>query len=189
MRWDGTFRKIKVETRRPGVHLRFRQGYFAVPDQPLDERQRRQIAAQAQWSPFAATEIVLTVNARHTVRDGKPALALTVVADPSDLRLDVKDGRHTTDLILLACQKASDGGIVDGEAMLVQVRMEDETYRKVLQEGLRVDLTTLLSDSASVLRVALLDAADGRLGSVDVPLTGPDALSESSPEPRPPIQP
>jgi len=180
-RWDGRFRKIKVETRQPGVTLRFRNGYFAVPDHPLDERQRQEILAQAQWSPFAATEIVLTVNGHSTERDGKPAMEVAVMADAADLRLDVKDGRHTTDLILVACQKAGDGGVVDQQAMLIQVRMTEESYEKTLKEGFRVDFTIPLNSGASNLRIVLLDATDGRLGSVDVPLNSVTALRESLP--------
>jgi VWFA-related protein len=38
--WNGKFREIKVMVKRSGLRLRYRRGYFAVPEETLDDEQR-----------------------------------------------------------------------------------------------------------------------------------------------------
>jgi VWFA-related protein len=175
--WNGKFRQIKVESRRSGVQLRHRSGYFALPDEPLDATQRDQMLVQAQWSPLDATGIRFTVHTASGSLDGKPAVVLTLIVDPADLRFTEQAGRHSVDLLLGTAQHAENSRVVQGEKSAITLRLKDETYQKILANGLKVTSSTVLDPAATRLRIVLLDTGSGRMGSVNVPLPGKSSAS------------
>jgi len=168
--WDSKFRKIKVETRRSGVHLRFRSGYFAFPDVHLDSEQRTQMLAEAQWSAFDATQIPLTLQIVRVTNNDKPAIKFAILADSSGLRFTETEGRHDTDMLLTLGQKGPDGKLVQEQTKTLTFRLKDEAYREVMAKGMRLTATIPLDPAATSFRIVLLDAADGHLGSMEVPI-------------------
>jgi hypothetical protein len=187
--WNGQFREIKVTVRRSGVHLHYRSGYYALPDQPLDTSLREEMIDAAKWSPVNATGIGLTVHARRGDLDGKPHLQLLMDADAKDIHFEEKDGRHITDLVFVSCRRAADGRDVGGSTNLLALRLKEDEYQRVAANGLRVTVTSELDPAEKLVRLILLDGATGRLGSVDVPLTGehvPTPLPSPAPAPGKP---
>ena len=168
--WDGKFRKVKVETRRSGVHLRFRNGYFAIPDAHLDPTQRTQMLAEAQWSVFDATQIPLTLQIVRMTNNEKPWIRFAILADSAGLRFTETAGTHDTDMILTLGQKGPDGLLVKEETKTLALRVKDDRYREVMAKGLRLTASMPLDPTAVSFRVVLLDAADGHLGSLEVPI-------------------
>jgi VWFA-related protein len=168
--WDNKFRKIKVETRRSGVHLRYRSGYFAIPDAHLDPTQRTQMLAEAQWSAFDATQIPLTLQIVRVMNNDKPLINFAILADSSGLRFTEAEGRHDTDMLLTLGQKGPDGKLVQEETKSLTLRLKDEAYKAVMAKGLRLTSSMPLDPTAVSFRIVLLDAADGHLGSLEVPI-------------------
>ena len=171
--WDGKFRKIKVECRRPGVHVRYRTGYFALPEKPLDDSQRRQLLLQGAWSPLMATEIGLTAHMSTGTLEGRPAKVLTVIVLPEDLRFTEAGDRHIADMLLVVSQRSAEGAMVHTQEHELDLRLKEESYKTVTQHGMRVTITVEPEPNAAYLRLMMLDGATGRLGSVDIPLAGP----------------
>src|SRR5208282_2292226 len=168
--WDSKFRKIKVETRRSGVHLRFRNGYFAIPDAHLDPTQRQQLLAEAQWSVFDATQISLTFQAVRINADGKPWIRFAILADSAGLRFTDTAGTHDTDMILTLGQKGPDGLLVKEETKTLTFRLKDDKYQEVMAKGMRLTASMPLDPAAVSFRIVLLDAADGHMGSLEIPI-------------------
>ncbi len=186
--WRGEFRKVKVEVSRKDVRVRYRSGYFAVPDTPLDDAGRKRLLAEAQWSALEATEITLSVHAGRMVAEGKPAVRFVLTAGASELRFEESQGTHAADLMITTAQKADDGRILHGEMKALAFRLPEEKYRAVLAGGLRLEGTVELDPAATQVRFALLDAASGRVGSVDVPvaeLTAEEATGNAPAKTRP----
>jgi VWFA-related protein len=184
--WNGKFRPIKVESRRPGVRLRYRSGYFALPDRELDARQREHMVAQAEWSSLEATEINLSVYAVAATVQGKPAMKFVLTVDPADVRFTEQEGRHAAELQLVTVQKAEDRHTIFGDSHDLSLRLKEDSYQDVLAKGLRVSAGVVLDPAATDLRFVVLDAGTGRLGSVDVPVpvrAGPSPAGAASPSP------
>lgn len=57
--WDGKFHKVRVTCARKGVHIQTKEGYYAWPDERLDERGQEQAVEQAVTAQFDAAEIGL----------------------------------------------------------------------------------------------------------------------------------
>jgi VWFA-related protein len=181
--WDGKFRKIKVTTSRSGVELRYRAGYFAMPDKPLAPTEAERMAGEAQWSPMEATEIAMSVHAGPGQVEGRPALGFRLTVDSSGLRFTDEDGRHSTNLLLLMTQKAEDGRVVHTDSRTIAVKMKDDTYQTAMKQGLQITAGVVLDPAATRLRVVMLDQSTGRLGSVDIPtnLAAPPPTTAPSP--------
>lgn len=169
--WNGEYRKIKVEVRRPGVHLRYRSGYLATPYTPMNAAQKDHVLAEAQWSPIQATEIALSLQAEPaTGAGGKPGIKFAIVADPAGLRFTDSEGLHAADLVLTLAQKAEDGHLVFEETKSLTLRLKDDRYKAVMERGLRLAGAQALDPAAKEFRVVMLDLATGRLGSLQVPM-------------------
>jgi VWFA-related protein len=178
--WDGKFHKLKVETRRPGAHLRFRAGYFALPDAPLNSYQRHKVLAEAQWSVFDATQIPFSLQAVRLASGEKQWIKFLLVAEQYSLRFADAEGRHATDLILTLGQKGPDGLLVKEETKTLTFRLKEETYQEVMQHGMRMSATWPLEANAVSFRVVLLDAADGHLGSLEIPLANLRTVAQAA---------
>ena len=170
--WNDEFRKIKVEVKRSGVHLRYRSGYLATPFKPLDPAQKDHVLAEAQWSPIEAAEIGLKFQAQPApVAGGKPGLRFLLVADPAGLRFVETEGTHAADLVLTLAQKAADGHLVFEETKTLNMRLKEDRYQAVMAQGLKLGGSQTVDPAATEFRVVLLDIATGRLGSVHVPMS------------------
>ncbi len=181
--WDGKFRKLKVETNRPGIQLRYRSGYFAFPDKPVETTEKDQILAQAQWSILDATEIGITVNASRVTVQGTPKISFAVLADPAGIRFTDAEGKKAADLILTVGEKAADGKLVQEETKSMTLRLPEERYRAVIEHGLRLTGSLALDQSAVAFRVVMLDTATGHLGSLEFPLGQLIAAAPAPPGP------
>ncbi len=169
--WNNEYRKIKVEVKRSGVHLRYRSGYLATPYTPLDARQKDHVLAEAQWSPIEAAEIGLKFQAQAgAMVAGKPGVRFAITADPAGLQFTDADGTHAADLALTLGQKAADGHLLYEETKTVNLRLKDENYKAVRAAGLKMLGSQAIDPAATEFRIVLLDLGTGRLGSVHVPV-------------------
>ena len=105
---DGKFRRIRVSVRRPGVQVRARPGYFALPTDPSpdtgpgreDPAQRMREAADA---PFALPGIALRMSAYtyDTTREGTTRTLLVSELKIDDLTFEEKEGQFSAELDVL----------------------------------------------------------------------------------------
>jgi VWFA-related protein len=166
-KWNGEFRALQVRVKRPGLQVRHRRGYFALPDEPGDEAHRRAVLDAAMWSPIDASRLGLTVRALPAGN----ALELELAIDLRDLALRQQDGQWMGTLDLMLVQLSADARNLKGVSHVVNLQLNPETYR-VARERQAVVLTERLGivSGATLLRVLARDASSGALGSVDIPL-------------------
>ena len=168
--WDGKFREIKIECKRAGIRTRYRTGYFALPEKPLDAGQREQMLKQAAWSPLVATEIGLTARMATGTHEGRPAKVLTVTVPPEDLRFTESEERHVADMLLVVSQRSAEGDLLHSEEHNLDLKLKEDSYKTVTQYGMRVTITVEPEPKTASLRLVMLDGATGRMGSLDIPL-------------------
>jgi len=165
--WDGRFREIKVRVKRPGLQVRHRRGYFALPEESSEESYRRGILDAAMWSPLNATRLGLTVRA---VPVGN-ALELVLRLDPQDITLQQQDGKWVGALDKMIVQLAPGERNLQGVSHVVNLQMDEATYQQMKQMGALV-LTDHLEvvPEATLLRILVRDVPSGALGSVSITL-------------------
>jgi VWFA-related protein len=166
--WNGEFREIRIDVKRPGVRLRHRRGYFAQPEVPADDWYRSGVLGAAMWSPTDATRLGLTVRVRASAGE---SLGLDLRLDARDVTLrPVGDGfRGRLDIWLV--QLGPGDALLDTVARVADLSLDRITCEQVRASGELPLADRLKRDpKAILLRVLVRDVSSGALGSVSIPL-------------------
>lgn len=169
--WDGGFRELKVQVKHAGLETRYRRGYIAFSDTPLEQNRAPLKAADVGAEPLESTELGLTVQVEPQVGPGGARLIKAHFRiDTAAMRFEQKDGRWTDDLDYLWVQLAGDGGVVLSHTQTLTPTLSAETYQSATVNGLRISFTESIADPTTALRFVARDRGTGALGSLTIPL-------------------
>ncbi len=182
--WDQN--RVKVRVKRPGLHVRARQGFFG-PSDPTEPRGfGYDTLTRAALSPFASSAITarLTSLFGHDGKHGAYVRSLLFI-DTSDLRFDEDPpGRHTAtfQVNLLAI---GDNGVVLAEwRRLVPVALNDAQFQLARERGIVYSVRTRIKEPGGYqIRAAVRDVNTNLTGSasqfIEVPKVGSGKLALS----------
>ena len=156
--WDGKFHTVKIKVKRPGVHVRTRNGYLAINNPGLP--------------PLEARAIDVTVHVDQTKPEAGNAkvLSLDVRIDPRQLALKFQDGRARGIVDLLFVQSNEKDQVLDTVEQPYQLMLLPSTYNEPPADGIGFTHTIRVAPAAARLQVTVRDTATGLAGAVDVPL-------------------
>jgi VWFA-related protein len=166
---DGSFHSIRVQTSRPGVRLRYRRGYYAATSQRKAVEDAADRLVKAMSSPLDVSGIGLraSVQPRRTEADD---IGVVIQVDAADLNLTRDNAKWTGKLRLEVIPTGATGDQHVGVGQTVQLDLTPETYQRALEQGLRFEMKLKREPAAIALRVGVIDARGGRVGSLMVPL-------------------
>ena len=165
--WDGRFRTIKVGVRRPGKVLH-RHGYFALPEEPVDETRRQGVLEAAKWSPIDATRVGLTIRVGRIAT----GLELTMEIDPRDITLQPREGAWMGQLDVMMVQFALDERNLRTVSHTVNLKLDRRDYLLASERGALILTERIeLVPGVAMLRLLVRDVRSGALGSVSVPVS------------------
>ena len=167
---DGAYHRIGVRSTRPGVHLRFRQGYYASAREADSSAGAADPMARALSSPLDSSEIGIQASVEPESGAGN-GLDVVIHVDPADLSLAHNTERWTGALRLVGVQIGAAGERYEGVSQTVQLDLLPATYQKALEQGLRLELRLKRDPAAVAVRVGVVDDRGARVGSLSVPLT------------------
>lgn len=164
--WDGRFREIEVKVRRPGVDVRHRKGYLALPMPPQDAAYRQNALVDALGSPLDATGLDLAVEVQQRegsvvvlgIRLGPGAVTLSRIGDRWEGRLD-----------LAIAQMLPDRRLSKTLDTTVPLGFDDEARARILREGFSITHKIVARDDMHQVRVAVRDELTGAIGTVTIP--------------------
>ncbi|MBI4905672.1 MAG: VWA domain-containing protein [Acidobacteria bacterium] len=164
--WNSKWRDVKIKAAHSGVHLRYRNGYVAYPDQPPAPRDLRKDVEEAFRSPVESTDILL--GGRLNL-EGSPASALhtAVSADPQQFTFTFKDGRyHATIEIfyMLLRPKEKPELVTQGLAL----HLTKEQYDKLRKDGMILRRSFPNPQGLDRVKVVIADKPTGNLGSLSM---------------------
>lgn len=168
-KWDGTFHRLKVQVKRPDVQVRYRQGFYALPDEVMDTGQRQKLVSGAARSPLDATAILLTVRLAQPASASQP-LRFQILIDPRELRLQPEGDRWRGSLSMVVLQKKPDGTEIGSLGRTFRIQIADSDYRKVPPAPVVLPGEWKMDPAAEQVRIAVCDNASSALGSITVPL-------------------
>jgi VWFA-related protein len=169
--WDGGFREIKIQVKRPGTETRYRRGYMAFADTPLDQNRAPLRAADAIAGPLESTELGLTVQVEPLIGPGGARqIKAHLKFDTTAMRFEQKDGRWTDDLDVLWVQLDAADGLVVSNGQTLTLRLSPETYQSTAEDGVKMSSTEPIEAQTVELRFIARDRGTGALGSIRIPL-------------------
>jgi VWFA-related protein len=168
--WDGAFHTLKVEVNRPGVEVRFRKGYFAIPDASTDPLRTEQMMQDAMASPFQDTDLGLKVEAHPGTASGTRQINVRILIDARRLNLKQSGEQWTDDLQIIWLQFAADGKPASARTQSLTLSLSAEEYSKSHDGDAQITREFALKNEAVKLRIVVRDIASGAIGSVDIPL-------------------
>lgn len=167
-KWDGKFRKIKVQVKRPGLRAHHRDGYFALPEDAPSPQQRQTTIALAVWSPLDASAVRLVV---HTNLRSDNSIEVQVTVDPRDVTFTERNDRWAGAVDFILVELSAEGKNLKGFDSTFEMNLKPETHERILRQGLNLGQLLPFVRGATRIRVVVRDAATGAIGSVSLPLS------------------
>lgn len=161
---------IEVRCRKPGVTLRYREGYFVEKNPPAAPLNTRAAAQEVLERAVDAVSIPLTASATRTMGNVSSVI-LRVTAEATALHLR-NEGPLWRGKLSVFARFASDVGDQLGEVPLDSrsLSLTEEEYARALKEGVKLRFVMKIPSDAAALRVLVREEDSGSMGSVTVPL-------------------
>ena len=175
---DGTFRKIDVRVRRPGVKVRARGGYTASPSIERTERREYEAPAVAAlgMSPAPAA-FPFQPRALSTPMPGHPGMiSLVASVDTRVVRFreDAAAGTYEGDVTVMARVVSGGGDVLATQSQLYELTGETSRLEGVRQGGLLFFRTPDVPPGGHTVEWVVRDGTSGDASvlrlPVDVPL-------------------
>jgi VWFA-related protein len=168
--WDGKFREISLKVARPGLHLRYKTGYYAIPANPENDKRNELLTSDAIRSPLQMIDLGLEVHADPVANANGRELKVNVRVDPFAMRFQ-KDGDRWTDGIeVVWVGLTPDGRILDRDKDTIELHPEQSGYEEIMHNGLSFSEHVHVGNDSTELRLIVRDRTTGSIGSVNIPL-------------------
>jgi VWFA-related protein len=172
------YHRLKVEVRRPGLHVRSHQGFFGVADEEIaaaSPRPELQLAT-ALDSPFQSSGLRMEIESGFlNARKNDSFIRTAVVLDGRDLEL-TGPTIHRSGVIHLIVRmfEVSGDQVPGGIDQALRIDLDEAGYQRALQYGLiYTALLPVAKPGPYQVRAACRDEGNGRIGTagdfVEVP--------------------
>lgn len=182
--WDYSFRSIGVKVARKGLRLRYRTGYYAIPDSNDGNGMRDQVISNAIRSPIQIMDLGLEVQADASAIANGRELKVDVRVDPAQMQFEKSGDRWTDALDVVWAGISPDGRVLERDSDRVTLQPEQNAYDELHHSGFLFTQHIHLGKDAVEMRLVVRDRGSGAIGSVNVPLT---RLAASASKAAPPL--
>jgi VWFA-related protein len=162
-RYDGSFRRIRVSLAARGYHVRYRQGYWAIP--PGEEMTVTPAAAQllnAYRSGSLQSGFTPEMNAALLLApDGKFAIPVHLALPGRAAHFDKSGENYKAALSLVLAAEAPDGRLLSVHQRFLNLSMDRKQMDEFKKKTLEVNARLSMPDLEPVRLVAILQLTGG----------------------------
>jgi VWFA-related protein len=182
--WNGKFRKLVLAVNRPGIKLRYRQGYFAVDPRAytkLDAKQQAVDLGQALSLDYpVSTALLFRAAAVPPPDNASNKITINFGVDAHALGFESQeDGLQHASIDCGAQVFTMKGAPVAARASTFAVALKPEQLQLVMQRFLPCHQELALDPGEYVLRLGVRDNATGLIGTANARVTVPLATAGS----------
>jgi hypothetical protein len=174
------FTNLKIKVKRPGLKVRYRNGFLNITDEqarPEIQRTREAQLIHAIISPFSASDIGVRLTSlfANDPKSGTFMRSLLHVDAKGLTFTEEADGWHKVVFDIMAVTFGDNGKLVDEASRTHTVRVRGETYKRIMRDGFEYVITVPIKKAGAYqLRTALRDSATQRVGSASQFIEVPD---------------
>lgn len=180
--FDGGFRKVRLEVRRPGVEVVTRPGYYAIaPDEvvPLSPDDKRLLAgfAAAEAGPQLplAVELVPFLSGRDLY-----TVPVSVELPPAAVQFERRGDRQRMHLDVLGLVKEGPGRVLSRLGGTFDVTLTEEQYRSILNNNIFYRQDVALAPGDYTFELVVRDRLSGKVAAKRERLLVPEAAADFS---------
>ncbi|MBZ5537288.1 MAG: VWA domain-containing protein [Acidobacteriia bacterium] len=168
--WDGHYRRITVKVSRPGVRVSYRHGYYAGETlEPYDREAFLKYSriASAGGYEYPIKDLSFKVNIEADRSDpNNPQAKVNLLIDPSKVGFAVEKGMHKGEVEIALFYGDPRGHSVESKWDTLHMNLSEETYQKVLKEGIPFATQIPLQWSGQTVKVVVYNYDNDRIGSL-----------------------
>jgi len=169
--WDGEYRRIRVEVKRAGATVHFRQGYFARHDLVPYERRRfltysRVLSAGAWALPIRDIPVSVAPRVEGPTPDsGAFDVEVYVTIDPKAILFREEQDRHVASLDVAVFVAEANESVVGETWETINLRLGEDSYARLAREPLVYTARMKTAVSPRHVKAVVYDYAADRLGT------------------------
>ncbi len=169
--WRGEFHRIVVKSKRPGLELSFRQGYFArATDAQVNEKDKSDSDPQLQEAAcqdlLTSTTVLVVAQALPPDEPGLAKYFMSI--DARMLTFAAGDnGSHDLKMDVAICSFDRSGKAMQYFQEKVSQQFDEKNYASM--RGVPHQIEFAPAENTARVRLLVRDAASGQMGSLDVP--------------------
>lgn len=176
-KWNGQFRKIRVELATRGYSISYRRGYFAYPDSITPTDGKKELTSALQPGTPESTMLLLRskIELPGTPR---PEVSIDSALDPGNISFvtDAAGHRHAQLLVVLVAfqdsvRKTDAQTAPPPETSgVLTLDLSPEQYEALANKGIVFHQQLHLSPGRYRLRLGVSDLGNRRIGTLDMPI-------------------
>ncbi len=182
LNFDGSFRKLKVEVRRPDAHVISRSGYYANPGEdivPLSPDDKKLIGNFAAIE--ANSELPLFDElSPFRFKDGRYVVPLSVELPPSAVKFERRGAKQHLQFDVIGVIRDASGKFVARLGGGFDISLTAEQYQAILRNNIFYRQDAELDPGTYSLELIVRDKLSGKMAARRVTLVLPEANAEFS---------
>jgi len=172
--WNGKFRRIGVKSKRSGVKLRYRLGYFAIPPgaNRIPQEQAVAFAQAMDISSPVSTAILFQARVIPPSEKTKNQIVVNYLIPAAGLSFE--EGVDKLQHASVNCSVevfSSNGEMLKKDGANLTAALQSDVYAKVMREGFPCQEKFTLPAGEYTFRLGVRDNATGMIGTADTKVT------------------
>ena len=162
--FDGTFRKVKIDVRRPDAQIISRNGYYAIaPEEivllsPADKKLLTGFAS-AQSNPELPLSVALT---QFRTRDGLFTVPVALELPPGSVKFERKGDKRLMQLDVLGVLKTTSEKVISRLGGNFDINLSDADYQSIVNNNIFYRQDMVLAPGEYTLDLMVKDRLSGK---------------------------
>ncbi|HEU4833503.1 MAG TPA: VWA domain-containing protein [Pyrinomonadaceae bacterium] len=163
--FDGTFRKVKIEVRRPDTQILSRSGYYAIPPEEivlLSPADKKLLAGFAAAEANPGLPLYVSLSAFRT-REGLYTVPLAIEVPPSAVKFERKSDKQSMQLEVLGVLKATPDRMLSRLGGNFDVNLSADDYNQILNNNIFYRQDLQLTSGDYTIDLVVRDKQSGKV--------------------------
>jgi VWFA-related protein len=185
--WDGKMRKIEVKSTRPGVKLRYREGYYAFDPSVLQGSKKEVKQTSIDFAQALDPDLAASTGLLFQAQVLSPSAAthdkvlVKFAVDPHTVVFNrTEDGLEHAEVSCIAWAFPVKGKAIGSGGGTVNAKLDAETFQKVMKSAVPCSQSLDLTPGNYMLRLGVIDQASKRIGALTAWVTVPDQAENTA---------